>query len=55
MMHMMRRLARWHIWLGWLIGVPLLLWTASGLFMVAWPIEQVRGGQLRTESPVKNS
>jgi hypothetical protein len=49
MMHMMRRLARWHIWLGWLIGVPLLLWTASGLFMVAWPIEQVRGGQLRTE------
>lgn len=49
MTHMMRLLSRWHIWLGWLIGVPLLLWTASGLFMVAWPIEQVRGGQLRAE------
>ena len=46
---MMRLLSRWHIWLGWLIGVPLLFWTASGLFMVAWPIEQVRGGQLRAE------
>ena len=37
----MRRLARWHIWLGWLIGVPLLLWTFSGLWMVARPIEEV--------------
>jgi hypothetical protein len=43
-------LARWHIWLGWLIAVPLLLWTASGLFMVSFPIEQVRGTNLRAES-----
>jgi hypothetical protein len=42
-------LHRWHIWLGWLVGVPLILWTASGLFMVARPIEEVRGEHLRKE------
>jgi uncharacterized iron-regulated membrane protein len=26
----MRQLARWHIWLGWLIAVPLLMWTITG-------------------------
>ncbi|MEO0440155.1 MAG: PepSY domain-containing protein [Pseudomonadota bacterium] len=41
---------KWHIWLGWLIGVPLILWTASGLFMVARPIEEVRGTHLRAEA-----
>ncbi len=45
----MKLLSRWHVWLGWLIGVPLLLWTASGLFMASWPIEEVRGGHLRAE------
>lgn len=40
---------KWHIWLGWLIGVPIILWTASGLFMVARPIEEVRGNHLRAE------
>jgi hypothetical protein len=40
---------RWHIWLGWLVGVPLILWTASGLFMAARPIEDVRGEALRAE------
>ena len=49
----MRQLARWHIWLGWLIGVPLLIWTISGVVMVARPIEKVRGTHLRAEpSPV---
>jgi uncharacterized iron-regulated membrane protein len=47
----MRRYARWHIWLGWLIGVPLLLWTASGVVMVLKPIEEVRGNDLRIERP----
>lgn len=46
---LMRRLARWHIWLGWLIGVPLLLWTMTGLVMVAKPIEEVRGNHLRKD------
>ena len=48
-MRILPTLARWHIWLGWLIAVPLLLWTASGLFLVSFPIEQVRGTDLRAE------
>ncbi len=43
---MMQRLARWHIWLGWLVGVPILMWTLTGLVMVARPIEEVRGETL---------
>ena len=43
----MARFARWHIWLGWLVAVPLLLWTLSGVAMVARPIEEVRGEHLR--------
>lgn len=42
---------KWHIWLGWLIGVPIILWTASGLLMVSQPIETVRGNHLRSEQP----
>lgn len=45
----MMRFARWHTWLGWLVGVPLLFWTISGLWMVARPIEEVRGTALRAE------
>ncbi len=40
-------LAKLHIWLGWLIAVPLLIWTISGLVMVARPSEQVRGEDYR--------
>lgn len=47
---MTRTLARWHIWLGWLIAVPLILWTATGLWMVARPIEEVRGEALRRDA-----
>ncbi len=49
----MRRFARWHIWLGWLAGVPLLMWTLSGLVMVAKPIEEVRGEHLRLEAEAR--
>jgi hypothetical protein len=45
----MKLLARWHVWLGWLVGVPLLLWTFTGLWMVARPIDEVRGTALRAE------
>jgi uncharacterized iron-regulated membrane protein len=38
-----RRLRRYHIWLGWIVGLPLLMWTVTGLFMVARPIGEVRG------------
>ena len=46
---MMRRLAKWHIWLGWLVGVPLVMWTLTGLVMVSRPIETVRGDHLRAD------
>ncbi len=42
-------LRRWHMWLGWLVGVPMLFWTVSGLVMVARPIEEVRGTALLRE------
>lgn len=45
----MARFARWHIWLAWLAGIPLLMWTITGLVMVARPIEEVRGEHLRIE------
>lgn len=49
----MQRYARWHIWLGWLIAIPFLLWTVSGVLMVARPIEEVRGTHLRIEPEQK--
>jgi len=46
-----QRLRRWHIWLGWIVGLPFLAWTVSGLVMVARPIETVRGEDLIAEGP----
>ena len=43
----MQRFARWHVWLGWIAALPVLLWLVSGLFMAARPIEEVRGEALR--------
>ena len=46
-------LRRWHTWLGWLIGIPMLLWTVSGLVMVARPMAEVRGtALLRDPAPL---
>lgn len=39
---------RLHIWLGWAVAIPLILWTVTGLWMVARPIEEVRGEHLRS-------
>lgn len=47
---MRRLLVRAHIWLGWIVGVPLLFWTATGLFMASQPIETVRGEHLKRSS-----
>jgi hypothetical protein len=47
----MQRFAKWHIWLGWLVGFPILMWTLTGLLMVAKPIEEVRGNHLRKDVP----
>lgn len=44
-------LRRIHIWLGWLVGVPILFWTLSGLAMVLKPIDQVRGTDRRAPPP----
>ena len=44
-------LRRYHVWLGWLIGVPMLFWTLSGVVMVWKPIDEVRGADLLA-SPV---
>lgn len=46
-----RTLRRVHVWLGWLVGVPILFWTLSGLVMVARPIETVRGTDRRAAPP----
>jgi hypothetical protein len=51
-MNFRRALYRIHIWLAWLIGVPLLFWTLSGLWMAARPIDEVRGTSLKAETPV---
>lgn len=44
---LMLRFARWHIWLGWIVGIPILMWAVTGLVMVARPISEVRGEGLR--------
>ncbi|HEX8668976.1 MAG TPA: PepSY domain-containing protein [Allosphingosinicella sp.] len=50
-MQVRRKLRRWHIWLGWVVGLPLLAWTLTGLVMVARPIEEVRGEGLLRPAP----
>ncbi|MFS0737253.1 hypothetical protein ABC347_09405 [Sphingomonas sp. 1P06PA] len=40
-------LTRIHVWIGWIVGVQILLWVASGLFMTIPSIERVRGEHLR--------
>jgi hypothetical protein len=46
----MRSLAKWHVWLGWLVGVPITMWLATGLLMTLRPIEEVRGEHLRVKA-----
>lgn len=47
-------LRRWHVWIGWIAAVPVLLWVVSGLVMVARPIETVRGEDLlREPTPIQ--
>jgi hypothetical protein len=55
-MRIRRTLRRYHIWLGWIIAVPMLFWTVSGLVMVAKPIDEVRGTALiAAAAPVATS
>jgi uncharacterized iron-regulated membrane protein len=45
------RLRRWHLCLGWIVGLPMLFWVVSGLVMIARPIEEVRGSDLLKSAP----
>ena len=50
------RLRRWHVWLGWIVALPILFWVVSGLVMVVRPIEEVRGTNLlREPAPIRLS
>ncbi len=40
------RMRKWHRWLALIVGVQVLLWTVSGLFMSFVPIETVRSENL---------
>ena len=44
------RTVRWlHLWGGVIIGIQIILWVASGLVMVARPLDEVRGTTLRRD------
>lgn len=44
-----RRIASLHKWLGLIVGLQLLVWTATGLFFTAFAIADVRGDALLRE------
>lgn len=41
--HALRRI---HIWLGWIVGIPLLIWAVTGALMVVTPFHKVRGNDM---------
>jgi len=43
-------LTRAHKWAGLVLGVQILIWFASGLFMALFPIDEVRGSHLAEKS-----
>ncbi|WP_300543174.1 hypothetical protein [Maricaulis sp.] len=47
-MRFFRLMSQVHLWLGVAVGIQVMLWLISGLAMVLWPIEIVRGEHLRT-------
>jgi hypothetical protein len=47
------RTVRWlHLWTGMIVSIQIILWVASGLAMVARPIEVVRGDDRRKPVPL---
>jgi hypothetical protein len=44
------KLRRLHVWLGWIVGLPVLFWAVSGLIMVIRPIDEVRGNHLLSDA-----
>jgi hypothetical protein len=47
-MKLFRLMSQIHLWLGVIVGVQVMIWLVSGLVMVLWDIETVRGEHLRT-------
>lgn len=46
------RTVRWlHLWTGVFVGIQIILWVASGLVMVARPLDAVRGTTVRRDPP----
>lgn len=43
---MRRGLRQIHIWLGWIVGIPLLIWVITGALMVVTPFDNVRGNEM---------
>lgn len=46
-----RALGRVHLWMGVAVGFQVVIWFVSGLFMVWFPIDEVRGSHLRANQP----
>lgn len=44
--HFARWVGRLHKWLGLIVAVQLLIWTATGLFFTVFAIERIRGDDL---------
>lgn len=42
---------KWHKWLALVVGIQLLFWTVSGLFMSFVPIEKIRSEHLLEKAP----
>jgi hypothetical protein len=51
-MNLSSQLRRWHTWIGLVIGLQVLVWMVSGLYMVAVDIDFIHGDTLvRDERP----
>ena len=45
---------KWHKWLALMVGLQVIAWASSGLFMSVVPIEKVRGEHLVQEASKVN-
>lgn len=50
----MSKVRKLHRWLALIVGIQLLLWTASGLYMTAVPLHMVHGKHLITPAETTN-
>lgn len=51
---LMSKIRKIHRWLALIVGIQLLLWTASGLYMTAMPLHMVHGKHLITPAEATN-